>query len=948
MDDRKSTYADLLEENKKLRLQVSSLKQKEKFNNNEDRFRSLVETTSDWIWEVDQNGIYTYVSPKIKDILGYEPEEIIGKTPFDLMETKEAKRVGAIFEDAVKKKKALVAIENTNIHKDKRLIILETSAVPILDIEGNIKGYRGIDRDITKRKQAEDALRESEELFGISINQIDGILWVADTKLRITISKGRKLSVFGLRPDELVGKTIFDFYQTDDKKHPMVAAHHRALLGETMELETIHEGVMFSSFVSPMKNASGKITGVVGLAIDITKQKKAEKLVHDQAETIASIVDTSQDWIWTINLQGIHTYSNHAIEKILGYPVNTFVGSPSFDLMHEDDRKTIEQEFQNWIAKKKGWQGLVIRWKHKSGSWRYLESNAVPIIDEDGEITGFRGVDRDITKHVEMENALRESEAFTKTVMDHLPIGLAVNTVNPVVDFNYMNDNFPRFYRTTREKLADPDMFWDAVYEDPEFREKIKKQVLDDTASGDQERMYWADVPISRKGEETTYVTARNIPVPGKELMISTVWDVTERKTTEEKIKAKNDEYLAINEELNESLERIQKINTELEKAKEKAEESDRLKSAFLANMSHEIRTPMNGILGFSDLLKTEQLTSEKQQEYIEVIEKSGERMLSTINDLIDISKIEANQMEVSVSQTNVDEEIEYLYAFFRPEVEQKGIKFLSKREHPAEDVIIETDKEKLSAILSNLIKNAIKYTIEGSIELGYHMKENSIEFYVTDTGIGIAKDLQETIFERFVQADLSETRPYEGAGLGLSITKAYVDMLGGAMWIKSEEGKGSTFYFTLPANYKTKNTDDSKPLFKNRTHNKNFLKNITLLIVEDDETAQNYLSELMEDHCKKVIYARTGVEAVELCHKNLEIDLILMDIKMPQMDGYEATRKIRELNTEVIIIAQTAYATPADQEKAINAGCNDYLTKPIKSEDFFAMIHKYVESFKD
>ncbi len=791
------------------------------------------------------------------------------------------------------------------------------------------------------------SLKESEELFKASTDQMDGIIWIVDTEFRFVISKGRKLTTLGLVPDEVVGKTIYDFYKTDDPTHPSIAAHHRVLKGETVEIETTHAGLIFSSFLSPMKDSKGNITGVVGLAIDITKQKKAEKLIYEQAETIASIVDTSKDWIWSINLQGIHTYSNHAIEKLLGYPLGSFVGSSSFDLMHEDDRKIIETKLPIWISEKKGWQELVIRWRHKNGSWRYFESNSVPIIDMNDDVIGFRGVDRDITNRIQMEKELKESEAFIKAVMDHLPIGIAVNSVDPVIDFIYMNDNFPRFYRTTRKKLADPDMFWEAVYEDPDFREKIKKQILDDNTSGDPKRMYWADVPIERKGENTTYISARNIPVPGKQLMISTVWDVTEQKKSEAKIKAKNDEYLVINEELNESLERIQKINTELEKAKKKAEESDRLKSAFLANMSHEIRTPMNGILGFADLLKTQHLTSEKQQQYIKLIETSGMRMLGTINDLMDISKIEANQMEVLVSETNINQEIEYLYTFFRLEVEKKGMKLFIKRTQ-AKDVTIETDKEKLSAILSNLIKNAIKYTNQGSIEFGYNLKDKFIEFFVTDTGIGIADNLQKTIFERFVQADLSESRPYEGAGLGLSITKAYVEMLGGKIWVKSEEGKGSAFYFTLPVNKRTKKTENSKPSYSNIITEKDTLKNIILLIAEDDKIAQTFLTELLKDQCKKIFYAETGLEAVELYRKNLDINLILMDIKMPVMDGYEATRKIRELSKEVVIIAQTAYAIPTDRNKAISAGCTDYITKPIKSEYFYSMVDKYLRNRED
>jgi signal transduction histidine kinase len=246
----------------------------------------------------------------------------------------------------------------------------------------------------------------------------------------------------------------------------------------------------------------------------------------------------------------------------------------------------------------------------------------------------------------------------------------------------------------------------------------------------------------------------------------------------------------------------------ELLLAKEKAEKNDLLKSAFLANMSHEIRTPMNGILGFADMLQEQELTGEEQQEYISIIKKSGERLLNIINDLIDISKVESGQMEIYISETNVNEQIEYICTFFKPEVERKGMQIFFQHSLPEKEVVIKTDREKVYAILTNLVKNAIKYSDKGIIELGYNIKPanstgspTELVFFVKDTGIGISKEKLETIFNRFVQADLTNKRTVQGAGLGLAIAKAYVKMLGGKIGVESEPGKGSTFYFTLPYN---------------------------------------------------------------------------------------------------------------------------------------------------
>jgi len=401
-------------------------------------------------------------------------------------------------------------------------------------------------------------------------------------------------------------------------------------------------------------------------------------------------------------------------------------------------------------------------------------------------------------------------------------------------------------------------------------------------------------------------------------------------------------------------IEDIMQTKEELILAKERAEESDRLKSAFLANMSHEIRTPMNGILGFADLLKEPNLTGEEQKKYIGIIEKSGVRMLNIINDIIDISKIESGQMEVSISEIDINEKIEYIYTFFKPEAEGKGIQINFKNTLPSKESVIKTDREKIYSILTNLIKNAIKYTNEGSIEFGYTLKRNYIEFYVKDTGIGIPKDRQEAIFERFIQADISDIRALQGAGLGLAIAKAYTEMLGGKIWVESEEGKGSIFYFTIPYNtaelFKKFCGEEDKNEIKNivldEGEAKEYfgeIKDLKILIAEDVEPSDMLITIAINKITKEVLHAKTGIEAVEACRNNPDIDVVLMDIKMPEMDGYEATRLIRKFNKNIIIIAQTAQALTGDREKAITAGCNDYISKPIIISKLMAMIKKCV-----
>lgn len=383
-------------------------------------------------------------------------------------------------------------------------------------------------------------------------------------------------------------------------------------------------------------------------------------------------------------------------------------------------------------------------------------------------------------------------------------------------------------------------------------------------------------------------------------------------------------------------------IKTEFLRLQRKAVNSERLKSAFLANMSHEIRTPMNGILGFSDLLKNPDLTGEIKKEYIRIIERSGHRMLNVINDIVDMSKLEADLVKVQMSDSNITNQLEYIYKFFKPEVEAKGLGLSCENLGTGEQVTIKTDREKLFAILINLVKNAIKYTKTGDIKFGYRLAGEFVHFYVEDTGIGIAKERQEAIFKRFVQADIEDVQASQGAGLGLSITKSYIELLGGEIWLESEVGKGSRFNFKLPHHKILKETKMNTGNMSDAVNTPNKLE-LKILIVEDDEISEALLCITVSDFCKEPLIARTGAEAVALYKNNPDIDLILMDVKLPVFNGYEAARQIREVNSDVIIIAQTAYGLSSDREKAIGVGCTDYISKPLDRSKLMALIAKYL-----
>ena len=381
----------------------------------------------------------------------------------------------------------------------------------------------------------------------------------------------------------------------------------------------------------------------------------------------------------------------------------------------------------------------------------------------------------------------------------------------------------------------------------------------------------------------------------------------------------------------------------QLKIAKEKAEEADKLKTAFLANMSHEIRTPLNAILGFSKMLIKPDVAEDKQKQYIEIIKNSSDQLLTIINDIVDISKIEANQIKIDdKSVVILNELITEIHSLFKSTAQVNNIRF--NYSYGLSDVQsnIYADGVRLRQILTNLLSNAIKFTSEGQVKFGYTLKNDILEFFVEDSGIGIARDKQNLIFERFSQADLTTPKLFGGTGLGLSIAKALVELHGGKIWVESEINKGSKFIFTIP--YRPVYSNQKKYKSESKGEQDIDWRDVTMMIAEDEEINYLFLKEFLAKTHINLIRAKNGFEAVELYKKNSNMDLILMDIKMPVLDGYEATKQIKELGKNTPIIAQTAFVFEDDKSRISKSGFDDYISKPINEIKLINTIKKYIK----
>ncbi|MBI9041915.1 PAS domain S-box protein [Lutibacter sp.] len=766
---------------------------------------------------------------------------------------------------------------------------------------------RGYLVNITKLKNAELDLKQSEERFRVAAKATNEVIWEHDLIKKTFWRSETFTTFFGWNHDdfgysredvqkrvhpedfERVNTKIFHFFESDEE----FWEDSYRLLTKDNGYAYVHDRAF------KLKNKNGQLTKVIGSMANKTAEVLHQQQLRESEENYKNILENALIGVYQTDLNGHILFTNQYIKDQSGYILDGEMETINIlDLYVHPEKRT---EMLTSLQKNGVVTNFEVAFYTKTKQIKHCLMNAKLF---ENKIVGML---LDITQ---IKNNELELSKLSKAIYQS-PVSVVITNLKGEIE--YAN---PKTSETTGYSFNELFGKKTSIFKSGEKSPEEYNELWNTLLSGKE---WFGEFHNKKKNGELFWEKAS----------ISPVLDAHNKIT----------HFIAVKEDITQQKE----ILSELTIAKEKAEESDRLKSAFLANMSHEIRTPMNGILGFSELLKTPNLSIEKQKKYIEVIEKSGSRMLTTINDIIDISKIESKLVTIYSKEVNITKQVNEIYSFFAPEAAKKGLELFKTHDTKSNDLIITSDPDKIYAIIQNLVKNAIKFTVSGSIDMGYFVDKNILHIYVTDTGIGIPLNRQPYVFDRFVQADIEDKEVYEGSGLGLTISKSYAEMLGGTIHLKSILAQGSTFTFSLPYTNTLENSMDITEESKTSdTIATSHTTPLNILIVDDESLVQIYLQEILFKKADQLFVAENGLEALEVFKANPAINLILLDIQMPVMNGYEVARQIREFNKDVIIIAQTAFVQTGDREKALTAGCNNYISKPIDKFELFEKIDHF------
>jgi|GEM_PF-1193012 len=765
---------------------LNSMEVKAKREESEQFLNAVIEQSPESLWISDNRGTLMRMNRACRELFGVTEEEVVGKYNIlkdNLVEVQgHMPLVRAVFEKGDVARFTIDydvgEVEHIDV-KGGTHRILDVVVSPIRDAQGDVTDVLVQHKNITDLRQAEEDLRRSRHLLNASeaLSAVGGWEWdVAAQSMTWTDGTYR---IHDFEPDavppgspEHIARSLA-CYDPLDRERVAEAFRRCAEEGEPYDLEcgftTATGRRLRIRTMAQAVRESGRIVKIVGNLQDITAQRRAEEklryneMLLREMGRIARIggwefdPDTGRG-TWTEEVARIHDLDPED-ETNVDIGLSVFRG---------ESRERIEQAIRDAVEQGKSYD-LELEMVTVKGAHKWVRTIGNPMI-ENGKVARVRGSFQDITDLKRAEEKVRESEDFIRAVLDNLPVGVAVNSVDPAVAFSYMNDSFPRIYRTTREALADRDAFWEAVYEDPVFRAEIRKRVLEDCASGNPGSMRWENVPIRREGQETSFISAHNIPVTGKDLAISMVWDVTERKRAEEELRRHRDNL----EEL------VAERTVELE--------------AFSYSVSHDLRAPLRAIDGFANILLEEHRDAleEEGKRLLGIIMKNVNSMGKLIDDLLSFSRLgrqEMKRMEIDV-RALVREVIDNL-------MQSENNRNIEWKIDTLPSMI--GDRSMIRQVYANLLSNAIKFTRKKDvtrIEAGFRQIDEEIVYFVRDNGAGFDMQYGDKLFGVFQR--LHSEKEFEGTGVGLANVRRIVHRHGGRIWAEGKVGEGATFYFTI------------------------------------------------------------------------------------------------------------------------------------------------------
>jgi PAS domain S-box-containing protein len=870
---------------------------------------SIVEASEDAIFVRALDGTILSWNSGAEKMLGYQAREIIGKTAHPLAISDYSAKFAENIQ-TLKRGEAVVPFEAKITTKNGHELEVSVSLSPIRNGDGELTAAAAIVRDISERKRAENA---KALLAAVVESSEDAIIAAARDSTILSWNKGA-CNIYGYTAEEMLGKPVTAIVPPDrvdefDAIFARVLSEDRVVRFESARYRKDGQRMDVSLTYSPIKNPQGAIIGVSGIVRDVTQAKVTQQALHEADEKYRSLIDNIPDVTWMLDNNNQIAFVSANIERLLGYtPAECYARGPSvfFDAVHPDQLAHVTHLFQLFFEKGVPFD-VEFRAQRKNGEWIWVHNRAIQTYEQNG-LRYATGLVTDITQRKTAEESLRQSEQRYRLLFERNLAGVfRCSTTGDVLD---CNDSGARILGyDSREGLVG--RLAAEVFFDPENKEADLHRMAQHGNVSNRE------IRLRRKDGTAVWVMANSSLIKdqyGSEVVGNFV-DITALK----------------------------KVGEQMRLAKEAAEAANRAKSEFLANMSHEIRTPMNGVIGMTNLALDTELTPE-QRDYLETVKRSAYALLNIINDILDFSKIEARKLELEKIPFNVQDVVQAIIKELSAQARQKQL-FLRCNIAPDVPAAAMGDPGRLRQVLMNLVGNALKFTKHGEIDVRVRkLPDDRLEFSVRDTGIGVSPEKQKSIFDAFVQADTSSTRQYGGTGLGLTIAGQLVELMQGRIWLESEIGKGSTFYFTARFGMADPSAVQARPSGAQalRPVRPAQQKKLRILIAEDNPVNSRLATHLVAKQGHSSAVVGSGRDVLEALARET-FDVVLMDVQMPDMDGFEATRAIRAQEQtsqkHIPIIAMTAHAMSGDRERCLEAGMDAYVTKPIDATKLLAAI---------